>query len=123
MFSVVEDATRLFLAGSIHELTIIELMAALRLSIITVVERRPLPPLLEKERHACGCALIARAPEPIRMCGPRIRSALATNNYPTERRKFFSGRSPRSLIACNICSEAVAKSRFSGRLSARFPFR
>ena len=49
------------------------------------IYRRPLPPLLEKERDASCRALIARAPEPIRMRGPRLRPAFTAGDEPMKR--------------------------------------
>src|SRR3990172_11390139 len=46
--------------------------------------RRPLTPLLKKERHAGGRALIADGAEPVWVRGAGIWTALAAGDHPVE---------------------------------------
>src|SRR6185437_16845686 len=51
---------------------------------------RPLAPLLEKERHASGGALVAQRPRPYRVHRARLRPGIATADHPVD----FSVRLP-----------------------------
>lgn len=46
---------------------------------------QPVTPLLEKERHARGDALIANGAHPVRVHGSRPRPALAADDDPMKR--------------------------------------